>query len=140
ALRRSGREFTSSELEPAPGRADSGASHEAAFIGFLRAGNRTYVARPVRPAPMTAFTLTPIGTSPAWYNPGEPTSGFLLEADGARVLVDCGSGVISRYLATHGAESPIDAIVLSHLHADHCFDLVPLKYGIDHGPLGSWRP
>jgi ribonuclease BN (tRNA processing enzyme) len=84
--------------------------------------------------------LTPIGTSPAWYNPGEPNSGFLLEADGARVLVDCGSGVISRYLALYGAEHPIDAIVLSHVHADHCFDLVPLKYGIDFGTLGTWRP
>lgn len=89
---------------------------------------------------MTDLQLTPIGTSPAWYNPGEPSSGFLLEADGARVLVDCGSGVISRYLALYGADAPIDAIVLSHVHADHCFDLIPLKYGIDYGQLGSWSP
>jgi ribonuclease BN (tRNA processing enzyme) len=89
---------------------------------------------------MTDLTLTPIGTSPAWYNPGEPSSGFLLEAAGVRVLVDCGSGVISRYLALFGADAPIDAIVLSHVHADHCFDLVPLKYGIDYGQLGAWRP
>jgi ribonuclease BN (tRNA processing enzyme) len=89
---------------------------------------------------MTAFQLTPIGTSPAWYNPGEPSSGFLLEAAGTRVLVDCGSGVVSRYLALYGAERPIDAIVLSHVHADHCFDLIPLKYGIDYGTLGAWAP
>lgn len=89
---------------------------------------------------MTDVQLTPIGTSPAWYNPGEPGSGFLLEVDGARVLIDCGSGVISRYLALYGAQQPIDAIVLSHVHADHCFDLVPLKYGIDYGQLGAWRP
>jgi ribonuclease BN (tRNA processing enzyme) len=90
---------------------------------------------------MSDLQLTPIGTSPAWYNPGEPSSGFLLEADGMRVLVDCGSGVISRYLALFGADRPIDAIILSHVHADHCFDLVPLKYGIDYGQLGAWgRP
>jgi ribonuclease BN (tRNA processing enzyme) len=89
---------------------------------------------------MTAFQLTPIGTSPAWYNPGEPNSGFLLEGNGVRVLVDCGSGVVSRYLALFGADKPIDAIVLSHVHADHCFDLVPLKYGIDFGTLGDWSP
>ena len=89
---------------------------------------------------MTDLQLTPIGTSPAWYNPGEPSSGFLLEAGGARVLVDCGSGVVSRYLALYGAEAPIDAIVLSHVHADHCFDLIPLKYGIDYGQLGAWSP
>src|SRR5690606_21058698 len=90
--------------------------------------------------PMTALQLTPIGTSPAWYNAGEPSSGFLLEAADARVLVDCGSGVVSRYLALFGAERPIDAIVISHVHADHCFDLVPLKYGMEYGTLGAWRP
>lgn len=89
---------------------------------------------------MTAFQLTPIGTSPAWYNPGEPSSGFLLEGAGTRVLVDCGSGVVSRYLALFGADKPIDAVVLSHVHADHCFDLVPLKYGIDYGTLQHWAP
>lgn len=89
---------------------------------------------------MTALQLTPIGTSPAWYNAGEPSSGFLLEADGSRVLVDCGSGVISRYLALYGRAAPIDAIVLSHVHPDHCFDLVPLKYGIQFGTLSAWRP
>ena len=89
---------------------------------------------------MTALQLTPIGTSPAWYNPGEPSSGFLLEGGGTRVLVDCGSGVVSRYLALFGADAPIDAIVLSHVHADHCFDLVPLKYGIEYGTLGHWTP
>jgi ribonuclease BN (tRNA processing enzyme) len=97
-------------------------------------------AHPLRPHAMSDLQLTPIGTSPAWYNPGEPSSGFLLEVDGARVLVDCGSGVISRYLELRGADAAIDAIVISHVHADHCFDLVPLKYGIDYGQLANWRP
>jgi len=88
---------------------------------------------------MTHPQLTPIGTSPAWYNHGEPNSGFLLEADGFRVLVDCGSGVIAKYLELFGTEAPIDAIVLSHVHADHCFDLVPLRHGIQMGSL-NWRP
>jgi ribonuclease BN (tRNA processing enzyme) len=88
---------------------------------------------------MTEFSLTPIGTSPAWYNPGEPTSGFLLEADGRRVLVDCGAGVIARYLEFFG-DAPIDAIVLTHVHMDHCMDLIPLKYGISLGTLAHWRP
>lgn len=89
---------------------------------------------------MTALTLTPIGTSPAWYNAGEPCSGFLLEADGHRVLIDCGSGVVSRYLERYGTDRPIDAIVITHAHPDHCFDLVPLTYGIMFGTLGEWRP
>ncbi|MCW2972619.1 MAG: beta-lactamase domain protein [Thermoleophilia bacterium] len=89
---------------------------------------------------MTHLQLTPIGTSPAWYNHGEANSGFLLEVDGFRILVDCGSGVIARYLDLFGTDRPIDAIVLSHVHADHCFDLVPLKFGIGIGPLADWRP
>lgn len=89
---------------------------------------------------MTALTLTPIGTSPAWYNAGQPCSGFLLEADGFRVLIDCGSGVVSRYLELYGEDRPIDAIVLTHAHPDHCFDLVPLTYGIMFGTLQEWRP
>lgn len=88
---------------------------------------------------MTSFHLTPIGTSPAWYNPGEPNSGFLLEGAGKRILIDCGSGVIARYLALFGADKAIDAIVISHVHADHCFDLIPLKYGVDYGQLSGWR-
>lgn len=87
---------------------------------------------------MTDFQLTPIGTSPAWYNPGEPTSGFLLEAGGRRVLVDCGSGVVSRYLELFGVDAPIDAIVITHVHADHCLDLVPLAYGMKLGSLRGW--
>jgi ribonuclease BN (tRNA processing enzyme) len=88
---------------------------------------------------MTELCLTPIGTSPAWYNPGEPTSGFLLESDGYRLLVDCGAGVISRFLERWGTDTPIDAIVISHCHADHVSDLVPLKYGLDYGGL-DWKP
>lgn len=89
---------------------------------------------------MTDMRLIPLGTSPAWYNPGEPTTGLLLEADGFRLLVDCGAGVISRYLEHFGADAPIDAIFITHVHADHVMDLVPLKYGIDYGDLREWSP
>jgi ribonuclease BN (tRNA processing enzyme) len=92
------------------------------------------------PRDMSEIFLTPIGTSPAWYNPGEPTSGYLLEAGGFKVLVDCGAGVISRYLEQWGGQQPVDAIVVSHVHADHVSDLVPLKYGIEYGSLNNWRP
>jgi ribonuclease BN (tRNA processing enzyme) len=89
---------------------------------------------------MSELTLTPLGTSPAWYNPGEPTTGYLLEVDGFRLLLDCGSGVVARYLQVFGPSAPpIDAIVISHCHADHVFDLVPLKYGLEYGPLKDWE-
>ncbi len=31
----------------------------------------------------------------------------------------------------------LDAIVVSHMHADHFFDLVPLRYGLKHGAKPS---
>ncbi len=93
---------------------------------------------------MSDPVLTPLGTSPAWYNPGEAASGYLLECEGQRLLLDCGTGVISRYLAlrsgTDGRALPIHDIVLTHAHLDHTGDLVPLKYGIDVGPLSDWKP
>ncbi len=89
---------------------------------------------------MPDLTLTPLGTSPAWYNPGESSSGYLLQSNGFRILIDCGSGVVSRYLEIFGTETPIDAICITHVHPDHCFDLVPLKYGMDYGSLSSWAP
>lgn len=89
---------------------------------------------------MTDVQLTPIGTSPAWYNAGEPSTGFLLEVGDWRMLVDCGGGVISRYLELYGADRPIDAVIITHVHADHCSDLVPLVYGIRYGQLSRWKP
>lgn len=89
---------------------------------------------------MTNVQLTPIGTSPAWYNAGEASTGFLLEADGFRLLIDCGGGVVARYLELFGAETPLDAVIITHVHADHASDLVPLTYGIEYGQLAHWKP
>src|SRR4051794_34770237 len=58
--------------------------------------------------------LTVVGCSPAWPNPGQAHSGYLLESEGSRLLVDCGPGVLSR-LREREAWPQIDAIVISHL-------------------------
>jgi ribonuclease BN (tRNA processing enzyme) len=68
--------------------------------------------------------LTVIGSSPAWPNPGSAHSGYLLQADGCRVLLDCGPGVLGRL--RENAEWPdVDAIAITHFHLDHWGDLVP---------------
>jgi len=69
-----------------------------------------------------------VGCSPAWPNPGGSHSGYLLEADGDRILLDCGPGVLPRLRAEEGWPR-IDAIVISHFHLDHCGDLVPWLWG-----------
>jgi ribonuclease BN (tRNA processing enzyme) len=69
-----------------------------------------------------------IGSSPAWPNPGGAHSGYLVECDGRRLLLDCGPGVLSRL--RQGEQWPeLDAIAITHFHLDHWGDLVPWVWG-----------
>jgi len=79
--------------------------------------------------------LRVIGCSPAWPNPGEAQSGYLVEEDGRRLLLDCGPGVVERLRALEsGGWARVDAIVISHLHHDHWGDLVSWVWGNLAGP------
>jgi len=49
------------------------------------------------------------------------------------VLIDAGPGALSK-LALVMDYSRLDAIVVSHMHADHFFDLVPFRYALKYGP------
>lgn len=71
--------------------------------------------------------LTVLGRSPASPNPGEACAGYLVESDGSRVLVDIGPGVVAQLLRRHHPDE-LDAVVVSHMHADHMLDLVTLRY------------
>ena len=71
--------------------------------------------------------LTILGRSPASPNPGEACAGYLVEGAGARVLVDVGPGVVSHLVGRHHPDE-LDAVVVSHMHADHMLDLVTLRY------------
>jgi ribonuclease BN (tRNA processing enzyme) len=72
--------------------------------------------------------LTVVGCSPAWPNPGGSHSGYVVESDGRRLLLDCGPGVLSRLREREGWPR-VDAIVISHFHLDHWGDLVPWVWG-----------
>ena len=39
------------------------------------------------------LSWTVLGGSPAWPNPGQAASGYLLESEERRMLIDCGSGI-----------------------------------------------
>jgi len=71
--------------------------------------------------------LTILGRSPASPNPGEACAGYLVEGGGARVLVDIGPGVVAQLVRRHHPDE-LDAVVVSHMHADHMLDLVTLRY------------
>lgn len=79
--------------------------------------------------------LTIIGNNGAVPRPGGTCSGYLVEDLGARILIDCGTGVYSR-LQKHLHPFDLDAVVISHLHADHFFDLVPFRYALTYALTG----
>jgi ribonuclease BN (tRNA processing enzyme) len=70
--------------------------------------------------------LTIVGCSGSFPGPDSPASCYLVEAehDGAtfRLVLDLGSGALGHLQRYTDLES-VDAVVLSHLHADHCLDI-----------------
>ncbi len=70
--------------------------------------------------------LTVVGCSGSYPGPESPASCYLLETEHEgrtwRILLDLGSGALG---PLHRYTDPlaIDAVFLSHLHADHCLDL-----------------
>jgi len=73
--------------------------------------------------------LTVLGTSAAYPGPGGTCSGCLVEEGGTKLLADCGTGVLSN-LQRVVALRDVSYIVISHLHADHCFDLIPYRHAL----------
>ena len=77
--------------------------------------------------------LTVLGKSPSWQDAGGACSGYLVEEGDTAVLVDCGNGVFAK-LRERIDYVDVDAVVLSHLHADHFLDLVPYAYALTYAP------
>jgi len=77
--------------------------------------------------------LTVLGKSPSWQDAGGACSGYLLEEDGTAILLDCGNGVFGK-LRQRIDYVDVDAVVISHLHADHFLDLVPYSYALTYAP------
>jgi ribonuclease BN (tRNA processing enzyme) len=77
--------------------------------------------------------LTVLGKSPSWQDAGGACSGYLVEEDGTAVVIDCGNGVFGK-LRERIDYVDVDAVVISHLHADHFLDLVPFSYALTYAP------
>jgi ribonuclease BN (tRNA processing enzyme) len=69
--------------------------------------------------------LTVLGGCGAWPTAGQACSGYLIEHDGFRLLIDPGYATLPHLLRVTRAET-IDAVLVSHGHPDHCADLSPL--------------
>ena len=83
--------------------------------------------------------LTVLGKSPSWQDADGACSGYLLEEEGSTVLLDCGNGVFSK-LRRFRDYTKVDAVVISHLHADHFLDLVPFSYALTYAPRQQPTP
>ncbi len=70
--------------------------------------------------------LTIVGCAGSYPGPDSPASCYLIESvhEGRtwRVLLDLGSGALG-VLQRYADPLAVDAVFLSHLHADHCLDL-----------------
>jgi len=77
--------------------------------------------------------VTVLGKSPSYTDAGGACSGYLVEEDDVRVLLDCGNGVFGK-MRKFVDYVDVDAVVLSHLHADHFLDLVPFSYALIYAP------
>jgi len=58
---------------------------------------------------------------------GEATAGYLVTTDEGQILLDCGSGVMSKLPSETRVEA-LSGVILSHLHYDHMADLGVLQY------------
>jgi ribonuclease BN (tRNA processing enzyme) len=69
--------------------------------------------------------LTVLGCSGSGPGPTSPASSYLLTAGDDQLLLDLGNGSFGP-LQRHLDPWEVDAVALSHLHADHCADMTNL--------------
>jgi ribonuclease BN (tRNA processing enzyme) len=74
-----------------------------------------------------------LGKSPSWQDVDGACSGYLLQDGQTTLLIDCGNGVFAK-LRKFVDYVDVDAVVISHLHADHFLDLVPYAYALTYAP------
>jgi ribonuclease BN (tRNA processing enzyme) len=77
--------------------------------------------------------VTVLGKSPSWQDAAGACSGYLVQEDDFALVLDCGNGVFSK-LRPRVDYVDVDAILISHLHADHFLDLVPFAYALCYAP------
>jgi ribonuclease BN (tRNA processing enzyme) len=86
-----------------------------------------------------SMRLTVIGCSGSYPGPESPASCYLLEAeqDGRtfRILLDLGNGSLGQ-LHRYVDPLTVDAVFISHLHADHCLDMCGFYVMRKYHPTG----
>jgi ribonuclease BN (tRNA processing enzyme) len=81
--------------------------------------------------------LTVLGCAGSFPGPDSACSAYLVEAEGFRLLLDFGPGSLSG-LQRYASLTSIDAIMLSHLHADHMLDVCSYVVVRRYAPDGPY--
>ncbi len=90
-----------------------------------------------------SLQLTIVGCSGSYPGPDSPASCYLVQAEHEgrtwNILMDLGNGALG---ALHRYVDPldIDAVFLSHLHADHCIDMTSYYVLRKYHPSGEQEP
>ncbi|MCM3616962.1 MBL fold metallo-hydrolase [Sutcliffiella horikoshii] len=71
--------------------------------------------------------LTVVGFWGGYPAVNSATSGYLVEHENFKLLIDCGSGVLAQ-LQNYIDVTELDAVILSHYHHDHIADIGPLQF------------
>lgn len=79
--------------------------------------------------------LTVIGCAGSYPGVDGPASCYLVEHEGHRVVLDMGNGSLGP-LQRHADIYDVDAVLLSHLHVDHCIDLCSYYVARKYHPEG----
>ncbi len=95
-------------------------------------------------AVVSAFDLTVLGCSGSYGAArGGACSGYLVRAGDAAIWLDCGNGTLAN-LEQHIDPGTIDAVVITHVHPDHCVDIYGLhvlnRYGLERAHLPVYAP
>jgi ribonuclease BN (tRNA processing enzyme) len=77
--------------------------------------------------------LVPVGVGAAYARPGEAQSCYLVRVGDRAIALDLGSGTLNR-LQEHLPPERLAALVVTHLHPDHCVDLLALRVYLAYGP------
>lgn len=83
--------------------------------------------------------LTVVGCAGSYPSAESAASCYLLEHDDHRVVLDLGSGAFGS-LQRHTDPYALDAVLLSHLHVDHCIDLCAYYVARRYHPRLAPRP
>lgn len=84
---------------------------------------------------MTGLRVSICGSSGTHAANGRACSSYLVSTPTTKLLLDCGNGSLAN-LTQFVDVSALDAVLLSHLHPDHCADVYGLSYALGFHPDG----